>query len=945
MSLNFRFPGSLRRIAILSITLVVVVAGGYQFNGYSLVQKLDDAISEQRMGFSPRRATGTIAFIAIDKKSLDRVGVWPWPRSIYASVLRELTKAGVRDIAFDIDFSNRSTPEEDKRFADALAEAGGGVILPAFLQQNAVEAARQQLAVSEPIPELAANSWLGSVNVVPNEDGLVRDMPIAIRTPGGLVPSLPMLLAGRQEESTARYPIDFAIEPSTVPVHSIATLLDGQLSEGALDGKSVLIGAQAVELKDYFAVPVRGNIPGPMVQILAAETLLQDRVLKPVNPWLIGLAAAVSLAFFFLRRPRRLTGQYLALAGIAVLFEIAGFVLYRQFALYLPTAGVLVVLAAVAFSRTVLELDIRGWLLRAAALENRNTRQILEQVINDNSDAIIVADDTGSVIEMNGRVKDVFKSGARSGEGVTIAAILPDRLVKEAQAMFARLKAGEDVPPLNREIVLTFQSGLRCIEYSITPSRLEQPEGVVFIICFAARDITERRQQQETLDRMSRFDQLTGALRQTEFLERLDHLLSQASADREGNEVITVYSLNLHRFKTINTTLGRDLGDSLLVLVARTLETIDPGVLLVGRTGGDSFCLARRGSREARDAERFAEELIRELGVPFLIDGHRANVGLHIGFATAARRTGRTAESLLDNAEFALDASRAINGSGWSRFDPAASSRIARFREMEQELWRSLEKDEISVTYQPQVTLSDGRLIGVEALVRWNHPGLGHISPADFVEIAEANGFVEKLGQWVLHKACADAMTWEKPIAIAVNVSPLQFTRGDLIADVSAALRESGLPPARLQLEITESTFLDQSGDLVEKLHALKALGVTLALDDFGTGYSSFGYLSKFPLDKLKLDQLFVRTLTDSASSKAIIRSVRSLCEGLKITMICEGVETEEQRRFLLEVGCEQGQGWLFGKPQDNAAIRRMTAENASLAASGLPLPDSPVSK
>lgn len=923
--MTFRLPGSHRRLLILVFSFAIVLAGGFLFNGLSVLRSADMELSEQRMALAPSRATGSIALIAIDKKSLDKVGVWPWPRSTYAAIVEQLTKAGVRDIAFDIDFSNRSTEREDRAFADALAAAGGGVILPAFLQKAAVEQSQQQLVLSEPIPELAAQSWLASVNVVPDEKGLVRDMPYGIRTPGGTLPSIPVMLSGRDDQSIDRFRVDFAISPATVPVYSVASLLDGKLAKGALDGKSVVIGAQAVELKDYFAVPVHGNIPGPMLQIIAAETLLKGRALTEASPWFVGGAAAAALILFLVVRPRRLTGQYLVLGSLALGFEIVAFVLYRNYAIHVPTAAVHCALAATAFARTVLELDIRGWLLRVAALENRNTRQILEQVINDNSDAILVADEGGVVLEMNGRVREVFRA-ARAQVGGAITSILPDRLVNEATTMFLRLKAGEDVRPLNREIVLPSDDGMRCIEYSVTPSRLERPEGVAFVICFAARDITEKRRQQEALDRMSRFDQLTGALRQTEFVERLEHVLAQIARDGGSSEAITVYSLNLHRFKTINATLGRDVGDSLLVQVARTLETIDPGVVLVARTGGDAFCLARRGPRDVQDAERFADALIRKLGVPLLIEGHRANVGLHIGFATAARSSPPDAETLLDNAEFALDSSRAINGSGWSRFDPAASDRIARFREMEQELWRALEKNEISVTYQPQVKLADNQVIGAEALVRWNHPALGRISPADFVEIAEANGFVENLGRWVLRRACVDATTWERPLTVAVNVSPLQFTRGDVVADVADALRESGLAPERLQLEITESTFLDQSGDLVEKLHTLKAFGVTLALDDFGTGYSSFGYLSKFPIDKLKLDQMFVRTLTDSASSKAIIRSVRSLCEGLKIVMICEGVETEEQRSFLVNVGCEQGQGWLFGRPQDNEAIRLLAA-------------------
>lgn len=922
--MKLRFAGSPRRTFILMASLAAFLLAGYLFHGMNYVRSVDAYLTENRMAFSPRRASGGIAFLAIDKKSLDTIGVWPWPRSIHGQIVDELMKSGVRDIAFDIDFSARSDPAQDEAFAAALKRAGGAVILPAFLQSSAAERSRQQLSLTSPIPELADNAWLGAVNVIPGMDGVVRDMPYAVPAPDGPLASIPTLLAGNEGNRLEHFPIDFSINPATVPVYSVSTLLAGKLSKGALDGKSVLVGAHAVELKDYFTVPVHGNIPGPMVQILAAETLLQNRVAVPANPWLAGLALSVALAGFFFFKPRRLTGQFLFLAATGLAFEGVAFYLYRDHAIALHTALIHLALVGIAFSRTVIELDIRGWLLKMAAIETRNTRQILEQVINDNSDAILVADEDGLLIEISERVYSVFRPGRQVGLGAPMAQVLPERLQAEAQSIFERVRSGEVVMPAVREIVLPGDGGSRCIEYSITPSRLERPEGVAFVICVAARDITERRRQQEALDRLSRFDQLTGALRETEFVTRLDKLLAEQPAESASAPVITVYSLNLHRFKTINTTLGRDVGDSLLTLVARTLETYDPGVLLVGRTGGDSFCLARRGSRDFDDPAKFAESLIRTLGIPFLIGEHRAKIGVHIGFALWEPTSGTDAATLLDNAEFALDEARAINGSGWTRFDPAASDRITRWREMERELWRALERNEISVTYQPQVALKDRRLIGVEALVRWNHPQLGQISPGDFVQIAEANGFVEKLGQWVLWRACDDAMSWAEPITVAVNVSPLQFTRGDVVSDVAQALAQSNLPPDRLQLEITESTFLDQSGDLVRKLNDLKALGVTLALDDFGTGYSSFGYLAKFPLDKLKLDQMFVRNLTDSASSQAIIRSVRSLCEGLSITMICEGVETEAQRAFLAEIGCEQGQGYLFGRPQDNDAIRDM---------------------
>nr|WP_316654683.1 EAL domain-containing protein [uncultured Gellertiella sp.] len=913
--------GPLHRRLLLLASFTALLIAGLMLNGVGLLTRVDNFLVAHRMALAPRKASGDIAFLAIDKQSLDQIGVWPWPRSTYGTIVDRLVQAGARDIAFDIDFSARSSPSGDEAFARALETAGGGVILPAFLQNGGAEQSNASLALTSPIALLADRAWVGGVNVVPQADGVLRSMPYGIPTADGPLSSIPVLLSGSTENRTDSFPIDFSISPATVPTYSVSRLLGGQLPPDALKGKSVLVGAYAVELKDYFTVPVGGMLAGPLVQVVAAETLLQHRVGTPVNPWGIASAAAWALALFLAFRPKRLTGQFVFLGAIALVFEAVGYYLFRDHALMVPTAAVHGALLATGFGCVIIELDLRRFLAVLSAREQRNTRHILEQVITDNSDAILIAAEDGRIVELSARVMQVFRPAQPLLVGDRIDGVLPSRMMLDIHRAFEAIRLGQIAAGDIREIDIRDGEGEEhCIEYSITPSRLETDRGASYVVCIAARDITERHRQEEALDRLSRYDALTGALRQTEFIDRLQHLL-----DDQSRLPVSVYSLNLHRFKTINATLGRDVGDTLLTMVVRTLETYDSGILLVGRTGGDSFCLARIDTGTEADAAQFADRLIRTLGVPFVLGENRAKIGVHIGFASLDGEQPADAAQLLDSAEFALDQARLVNGSGWSRFDPAASGKIILSRQVERELWRSLERQEISVSYQPQVRLTDRQLIGVEALVRWNHPELGVVSPGDFVEIAEANGFVEKLGQWVLLRACLDAMSWGQPITVAVNVSPLQFTRGDVVGDVEQALADSRLPPERLHLEITESTFLDKSEDLINKLGALKALGVSLALDDFGTGYSSFGYLAKFPLDKIKVDQMFVRSLTDSASSRAIVKSVRSLCQGLAITMICEGIETEAQLDFLRDIGCEQGQGWLFDKALPNEVIRNMT--------------------
>lgn len=907
-----------RRRLIAIIGLCLVVFAGMFFNGIAIIRAVDDRLLEQRMAVAPRKATGQFAFVAIDKQGLDQIGVWPWPRSIYGRIIRELTQAGVKDIGLDIDFSVPSIPAEDTAFADALRQAGGGVILVSFFQHKSADAQRNETAVAAPIPFFADHARIGAVSVVPDRDGILRTMPYRIVTPEGALQSLSSIFAGREYDRSDQFLVDFSIDPTTIPTYSVTDLLAGRVPPGSLSGKSVLVGAYAVELKDYFNVPVNGAMAGPVVQLIAAETLAQGRAVEPANfRSVLGLTAA-ALLLFFIFRPKKLFTQVLMLAAIALVFEVAGLLLFRSHALWLQTAGAHLSLSAVALGRAIIELDLRRMLLRKAAIETRNTKQILQQVITDNSDAILIADDKGRILEMSVRVHSVFRPPLGIGQGSDLMDLLPERLMREVHASLDDVKSGATPATPVSEVLLPGEEGERCIEYSITPSRLETSEGSTYVVCIAARDITLRRRQEARLDRMSRYDELTGALRQGEFVERLDRQLTLDARPW------AVYSLNLHRFKTINTTLGRDIGDELMTTLVRTLADCDPAIRLVGRTGGDSFCLACEGHGPAEIAG-FADKLIRLLSNPFIIGENRAMIGVHIGISMSSGDDRLDAATLLENAEFALDQAREINGSGWTVFDTAASSKIVASRQVERELWRALERGEIFVTYQPQVDLVSRELLGVEALVRWQNPALGMISPADFVQIAEANGFVEKLGEWVLLTACMDASGWQKPISVAVNVSPLQFSRGDVVGAVKRALKQSGLTPSRLHLEITESIFLYQSADVAEKLKSLRALGISLALDDFGTGYSSFGYIAHFPPDKIKVDQLFVRTIEESAANRAILRSVRSLCEGLGVEMICEGVENEAQLAFLLEIGCRQGQGWLFGKPQLNDVIGEMT--------------------
>lgn len=916
----------IRRSLVLASLLCVVAS----LAGLGAFTRFDASLTARRMAWDPRIATGDVVFVTIDKFSLDQIGVWPWDRTVYARLIDSLAGAQARDIFLDIDFSSRSSTDGDAALSQALEAAGGGVLLPSFTQYQSTGRRSGATSVTAPNAIFADHAWTASVSIRADGDGLIRKFPYGEVQGTEFVMSVPATLAGVADPHSGPFVIDFSIDPSTVPSYSAIDVVSGRIAPSAFSDKIVVVGATAIELKDNFFVPVHGLVSGPMIQIIATETLLQNRVLTPLSAFpLLLMAGLVGFAALSPRRSLRLQSLWIGTTVIGL--EGAAFWLQSAHGLILPTVPAHALLGLVATARVLEELDLRTWLLRLASVDADNSRNLLGQVISDSADAILVVDEEGRLVEHSARLTEMLADGAAMKNGDSILSLLPDQWQTEIARSIDELRRDRSHPAALKELELDDGDGRRrTIEYSITASRLalaagksRQGDDHVFVACITARDITERRRQEERIGFLSRHDVLTGALRSSAFVTEIDARMTVTPPAGTGH---AVYAVNLHRFKTINATLGRAKGDALLKAVVRRLSLLDGRLSDIGRLGGDTFATFTTIPVSEVEARSIADAIVNAVSAPFDVTDAKAQLGVHIGMVFRTEAAEGRGAALVAEAELALDEARRTNGSGLVQFDPESGARHAAARRIESELWHALDRGEMRVLYQPQVLLRDGRLIGAEALLRWQHPELGFISPQIFVEIAEANGFIEQLGRWALEQACRDALTWPEDLTVAVNVSPLQLQRGDFVGAVRDVLALTGLPPKRLHVEITESTFLNPSPELFQRLADLKALDVSVALDDFGTGYSSFGYLARFPLDKIKVDQMFVRTLIESTASQAIVNSVRALCQGLGITMICEGVETEEELKFLRLIGCEQGQGYLFGKPQSNEDLLRLAA-------------------
>ena len=424
-------------------------------------------------------------------------------------------------------------------------------------------------------------------------------------------------------------------------------------------------------------------------------------------------------------------------------------------------------------------------------------------------------------------------------------------------------------------------------------------------------------------------DTLTGLPNRRLFQDRVGHALSRSLRDPSK---VAVLFIDLDGFKNVNDSLGHAAGDQVLSAVADRLRTaIRPGDT-AARFGGDEFALLLEDVRGADEAAKVAQQLVDSLAVPFVIRGRLMKLGGSIGIAVA--EPGITTEELLRNADVAMYTAKQGGRGRYEPFEPGMHATIVRRVDLEHDLQRALDDRELVVHYQPIVSLTTGRLAGIEALLRWNHPRRGLLGPSEFLELAEETGAIVRLGAWVLDEACRQAKEWKErygsyPFTVAVNLSPRQLLEADIVDIVRDTLARTGLPAGDLVLELTEGVMVEDTQVIIDRLHGLKALGVLLAIDDFGTGYSSLSYLRRLPFDILKIDRMFVEGIGLDPTESAFATAIVKLAQTLRLEMVAEGVEHVEQAILLRDLGCEMAQGYHFAKAMDANAL------GALLGASG----------
>ena len=586
--------------------------------------------------------------------------------------------------------------------------------------------------------------------------------------------------------------------------------------------------------------------------------------------------------------------------------------------------------SVVPVTRRVNRVDTEGGSVYVVVFHDRSAHQAtqdelehrlaeLRATLESTADGILVTDLAGSIRGFNRRFAALWNLPEEllTQRDDTAVQAWMRRSVLDGHDYDRRLAAIQDATLLQTSDVISLHSGKVIERVTLPQCSRGQPIGRVF----SFRDITEKLAASQRIEELSQTDPLTGLPNRRLLADRVEFAL--AMSQRNGHP-FALMVVNLDRFKHINDTFGLGFGDRVLLEVTERIKGSLRSLDTVARLGSDEFVLLVHKT-DAPGAEATARRVIEAMSRPFRLDGVEFTVTCSIGVAMCPN-DGDNLDELMRRADAAMHRVKELGRASFRFHQPQADAAPRAQMQLDHAMRQALVSGHFRLCYQPQVDLGTGNVTGTEALIRWRDPVLGEVSPGEFIPVAEESGFIIAIGDWVLAQAVKQAAAWRAggwDMPVSINVSALQFQQAEFIERVSATLKAAGLPPRLLELELTESILIHDADDALHRLKALKQLGVMLAIDDFGTGYSSLAYLKRFPIDRLKIDRSFVRSLPGDGSDVAIVNAIVQLARAMHLRVIAEGVETEPQRRFLLDAGCHEFQGFLFSPALDVPAFEQ----------------------
>ena len=873
--------------------------------------------------------------LAIDEPSLAALGRWPWDRDVHGRLLDRLGEAGAAAVGVSILFAEPGAG--DSQLAAALARSGR-VSLPVAPAGAPVGRGVQALL---PLPALAAGAAaLGHVDVELDADALVRRTFRHAGLGSAHWPALSVAVAEATRPASASPPptpqavglitasptqwvrdgemlLPYPQQRDAPPVYSYIDVLRAPSLAGALAGKAVFVGAMAAGLDAGLATPDAANgHPMPAVEFHARayQALLAGRVYSTATPALtLAATLLLLLAAMLLRTERRAIQIPLAAGGLLLPFAASGLLL-REAQLWLPPAAAAGgILGGHLLSLVLRHIDARRSLRRARHQADATLRSI--------ADGVVSVDRGGNILFINPVAEALLGAGLAELGGQPLAPLLV-RFTADAgqlEALIQRCIASGRQFQLAGPLAWAGAGGARHM-LTVTLAPIDSDEGGAVL---AFHDVTESVASTTRLIHEATHDPLTGLPNRSLLLDRLHRAIARSA--RSGS-VVAVLFIDLDRFKRINDSLGHHCGDLVLQAVARRLLAAVRAEDTVSRWGGDEFIVLLDGIADRRSVADIAGKLIALLDQEIdSVDVRGLLLACSIGISIGPDDS-QDADTLLSMADKAMYQGKTDGGRNFT-FYSAEMNVWSRDRlSTESALRGALSNGEFELFYQPQVSLTGRRLVGLESLIRWRRPGFGLVPPDQFIPAAEESGYIRSIGEWVIREACAQLARWSAEgftlVPVAINVSSRQCADMAIVDTIRDALAHSRLDPQLLKIELTESTAMHKPDFVAELLLRVADLGVGISVDDFGTGYSSLSYLKRFPVSELKIDRSFVAGITHAGDDAAIVQGTIALAHGLGKTVVAEGVETDEQLRFLTQLGCDTAQGYLFARPLPAAEVR-----------------------
>ncbi len=880
------------------------------------------------------RAPASPVVVEIDDASLAALGRWPWPRSVHAELIDRLREAGAETIGVDVLFSEPDAehPDRDAALAEAIAQHGKVVlaVAPTLLPDG-------RLGLSPLLPAFAAVDKravrTGHVDVEMDIDGQVRSFFLRAGSGQAKLPALPLAVyqlqaglpssAGEMSVAASWSRAHERLIPRVPDIVRVSFVQALQSPKALADvkGRVVFIGVTARGLGGELATPLAGRqstLPAVMLHAQAFAALQNNALItRARGVWALALAVLTvsCLAVWPWRDGRQ---ALWAGTALALPFLFSALLLFTA-QIWLPPAVATLSLAAVLLFWMADHLRTVNRRLQRSREHARATLQAID-------DAVITIDLPEQTIRY-ANPSALAQVGARSLVGQALQAAYPlveDSMARLQAAVLACLTQGTRVH-VPESLQLQTADGMRALRATANP--LLNPDGVQDGAVLVFSDITAAIAAARELDHAANHDALTGLPNRAMLHERLALTLSRM---QRRNGMAAILFLDLDRFKHINDSLGHSTGDEVLKVLAQRLRAICRDTDTVARWGGDEFVMVLEDVGTQDGAASAAGKVVDALSEDIQLSANFQHLRLPCAASVGVvliPQDGNDIEDLLSKADKAMYRSKSTPGGGVQFWSEEINTRILDRLALEMGLRQALRDDLFVLHLQPQFALRNQRLVGMEALLRWQRTPGELVMPGSFMEVAEETRVIEDIGAWAVLRAARQIEMWLrkglKPVPIAVNISACQCTNRNIVQVVRMALAETGIPPSLLRLEITETTAMTDADQVIGLLHEIRALGVGLSVDDFGTGYSSLAYLKRFPIDELKIDQSFVRDITIDKDDAAIVHATIGLAHSLGLQVVAEGVETEAQRQFLAAQNCDTAQGYLFGRPQPlESAVR-----------------------